>query len=67
MAALVVIAGELPMALTRLNYFDADAFARQYTPLPMKAAPRPSKPEPIPAAMRFEADTRAAMQVALES
>jgi type IV secretion system protein VirD4 len=67
MAALVIIAGEPPMCLSRLNYYDAEPFAGQFTPM---EAPRPSpaaKFDPVEAAASFESNCRAAIKGALET
>lgn len=64
MAALVVIAGEPPMALSRLNYYDAAPFAGQFTPGD-NATSKTSIADPIAAAENFERLTRSAITAAL--
>jgi type IV secretion system protein VirD4 len=66
MAALVIIAGEPPMCLSRLNYFDAAPFEGQFTPIEAPRSPPPPKRDPLEAATAFERNCRAAMEAALK-
>lgn len=65
MAALVIIAGEEPLALSRLNYFETEPFASLYSVQHHKNEKDNDKSDPVTAAELFEQSTRASITSAL--
>lgn len=65
MAALIIIAGEQPFAIARLNYYAATAFAGLYSPAETQRFAESQPVDPITAAEHFEQQIRASITAAL--